>query len=129
VVRPWIEARNYWVITVRPDGRPHAAPVWGIWWGGTLWFGTGPESVKGRNLAADPRIAVHLESGDEVAVLEGTAAPVAVPEDAAAAFADAYEQKYEVRPDVADGFYRVQPVTLLTWTETIYPHGKFRWRW
>ena len=23
--------RNYWVATVRPDGRPHAVPVWGVW--------------------------------------------------------------------------------------------------
>ena len=25
------QARNYWVSTSRPDGRPHAMPVWGIW--------------------------------------------------------------------------------------------------
>jgi len=24
-------ARNYWICTTRPDGRPHAAPVWGLW--------------------------------------------------------------------------------------------------
>src|SRR4051794_21455434 len=24
-------SRNYWVCTMREDGRPHAAPVWGIW--------------------------------------------------------------------------------------------------
>jgi hypothetical protein len=23
------EARNYWIATTRPDGRPHAMPVWG----------------------------------------------------------------------------------------------------
>jgi PPOX class probable F420-dependent enzyme len=117
------------VITVRPDGRAHAAPVWGIWWGGTLWFGTGPQSVKGRNLAIDPRITVHLESGDDVAVLEGTAA-AAVPDPADhVAFADAYEVKYGHRPDPAEGMYRVSPTTMLTWSESIFPHGRFRWRW
>lgn len=129
MVRGWVEARNYWVVTVRPDGRPHTAPVWGIWWDGTLWFGTGPSSVKGRNLAADPRLAVHLESGDEVAVLEGTAAPAAVPPAEVTAFADAYQAKYSFRPDPSDGMYRVQPATMLTWNESVFPHGKFRWRW
>jgi hypothetical protein len=23
-------ARNYWLSTVRPDGRPHLSPVWGV---------------------------------------------------------------------------------------------------
>ena len=30
-------ARNYWVTTVRPDGRPHAMPVWGAWVNGKLY--------------------------------------------------------------------------------------------
>jgi hypothetical protein len=25
-------ARNYWIATTRPDGTPHAAPVWGYGW-------------------------------------------------------------------------------------------------
>jgi general stress protein 26 len=64
-------ARNYWVVTSRPDGAPHAAPVWGVWVGGSLYFGTGRDSVKGRNLSHDPKLVVHLESGDDVVILEG----------------------------------------------------------
>jgi hypothetical protein len=63
-------SRNYWVCTTRPDGRPHAMPVWGVWIDDTLWFSTGDGSVKARNLAADPRVAVHLESGDECVIGE-----------------------------------------------------------
>ena len=33
-------ARNYWVSTMRPDGRQHATPAWGVWVEGTLYFGT-----------------------------------------------------------------------------------------
>ena len=33
-------ARNYWVCTTTPDGRPHAMPVWGVWIERTLCFGT-----------------------------------------------------------------------------------------
>jgi len=60
------QARNYWIVTSRPDGRPHAAPVWGVWLDGRLWFSTSPASVKARNLAADPRVVVHLERADTV---------------------------------------------------------------
>ena len=66
-------ARNYWIGTVRPDGRPHATPVWGVWVDETFYFGMGPRSVKARNLAANPALVVHLESGDDVVVLEGVA--------------------------------------------------------
>ena len=66
-------ARNYWVCTVRPDGRPHAAPVWGVWAKNALYFETARTSQKARNLAANPAIVVHLESGDEVVIIEGTA--------------------------------------------------------
>jgi len=63
------QSRNYWVCTARTDGRPHAMPVWGVWLGERLIFSTHRDSQKGRNLARDPRVAVHLESGDEVVIL------------------------------------------------------------
>src|SRR3972149_4391760 len=66
-------ARNYWVCTTRPDGRPHAVPVWGIWLDGTFYFSTGRQSRKARNLAANPHVAVHLESGSEAVIVEGGA--------------------------------------------------------
>jgi len=76
---PWSRAceqleksRNYWVITARPDGRPHAMPVWGLWFEDAFYFGTGANTVNGRNIAANPRIVMHLESGDDVVILEGT---------------------------------------------------------
>ena len=31
-------SHDYWVATVRPDGRPHVMPVWGIWMDDALWF-------------------------------------------------------------------------------------------
>src|SRR4051794_40830493 len=72
----WAEERleashNYWIVTASPDGRPHAMPVWGVWTGGALYFATSRASRKGRNLAANPRLVVHLESGDEAVILEG----------------------------------------------------------
>ena len=71
------EAHNYWVATVRPDGRPHATPVWGLWVDRAFYFGAGRR--KGRNLAENPNVAVHLESGDDVVILEGVAEVVTDP--------------------------------------------------
>lgn len=93
-------AQNYWIATTRPDGRPHAVPVWGVLVEGTVYFGGGPETVWARNLARDPRVVVHLESGDEVVIIEGTAIRHTEENTDAALLTkidDAYEPKYDMR--------------------------------
>jgi hypothetical protein len=47
--------------TVRPDGRPHLAPIWFLLDGGDLMFTTAKSSVKGRNLARDPRVSLCVD--------------------------------------------------------------------
>lgn len=47
--------------TVRADGRPHAAPIWYVRDGDTLVFNTGSATVKGRNLARDPRCTLCVQ--------------------------------------------------------------------
>ncbi|SRR6266550_5422735 len=47
--------------TVRPDGRPHVAPVWFVLDGDDLVFTTAETSVKGRGLRADPRAALCVD--------------------------------------------------------------------
>lgn len=69
-VRPAILA------TVRSDGRPHAAPVWYALDGETIVFNTGAETVKGRNLARDPRVTLCVQDDRPpfgFVMLEGTA--------------------------------------------------------
>ena len=59
---------------------------------------------RARNLAANPAVVVHLESGDDVVILEGEAREVGKPERAlaerlSAAFTAKYAAtKYEYRP-------------------------------
>lgn len=62
--------------TVRADGRPHLAPIWFVLDGDDLVFNTGKDTVKGRNLARDPRVSLCVD--DErppyaFVVCEGTA--------------------------------------------------------
>ncbi|MFJ6947033.1 PPOX class F420-dependent oxidoreductase [Streptomyces wuyuanensis] len=47
--------------TVRADGSPHIAPVWFLLDGDDMVFSTGKETVKGRNLARDGRVALCVE--------------------------------------------------------------------
>ena len=66
-------ARSYWLCTTMPSGAPHAAPVWGVVIRGTLYLYSERRTVKARNLAADPRVVVHLESAEDVVIVRGTA--------------------------------------------------------
>lgn len=68
-----VSSRNYWVVTVWPDGRPHAMPVWGMWHDGAFWFSSSKPSRKSRNLAANPRCVVTTEDALNPVVVEGTA--------------------------------------------------------
>jgi PPOX class probable F420-dependent enzyme len=47
--------------TVNADGSPHVAPVWFLLDGDELVFNTGKETVKGRNLARDGRVALCVD--------------------------------------------------------------------
>lgn len=79
-------ARNIWLATVRPDGRPHLVPIWFVRVAGRWYICTGPASVKARNLQANPRVALALEDGDQPYVVEGRARLVAPSPAVAAAF-------------------------------------------
>jgi pyridoxine/pyridoxamine 5'-phosphate oxidase len=115
-------SRNYWIVTVRPDGRPHSAPVWGLWVDGAAVFSTSAESRKGRNLARDRRVVVHLESGDDVVILEGEVETIALDEH----MADLYEAKYEYRPRGEGEWYSLRPRVAYAWRESDYPRTATR---
>jgi nitroimidazol reductase NimA-like FMN-containing flavoprotein (pyridoxamine 5'-phosphate oxidase superfamily) len=122
-------ARNYWVGTTRADGRPHAMPTWALWMDGRFYFGTDRGSRKARNLAHNPATVVHLESGDEVVILEGAAEEVT---DAArrAALDAAYQAKYEMAMTEAPGdlsIWAVTPRVALAWRERDFPRSATRW--
>lgn len=120
-------SRNYWIATTRDDGHPHVAPIWAVWLDGALWFGTDTQSVKGRNLAARPDCSVHLESGDDVVIIEGRVEEATITEDVN----DAYHAKYDVRLTDVPGestMYRLRPHVALGWLEKDYPNTATRWR-
>jgi len=54
-------ARTGKLATVRPDGRPHVAPIWFTLDGEDLIFTTWYESVKAKNLLADNRASLCVD--------------------------------------------------------------------
>jgi len=62
--------------TVRADGSPHVAPVWFVLDGTDVLFTTGEDTVKGRNILRDGRVAICVDDEHppfSFAVLQGTA--------------------------------------------------------
>ena len=113
-------ARNYWLCTSTAEGGTHPRPVWGVWIAERLCFSTDVASIKGRNIARDPRVTIHLESGDDVVIVDGVAEPV--PPGLAEALAEAYEDKYDWAVTVSEsGWYAVRPVRAYAWSEASFP--------
>lgn len=108
------QAQIFWLSTVRPDGRPHVTPLIAVWLAGALYFCTGADERKAKNIAANGhcvlttgRNTMHEEGLD--LVIEGDA--VRVSDDAVLQrVADAYEAKYgsEWHFDVRDGTFNGQ---------------------
>ena len=125
------DSRNYWITTCRADGRPHAAPVWGVWVDGHFLFSTDAGSVKGRALARSPELVVHLESGDDVVIVDGSARRLGLDDPVVEAFVAAYEPKYDFtfeRPfPEFFAFYAVTPSYVIVWTEADFVNSVVRW--
>lgn len=66
-----VAAQNYWLGSVRPDGRPHSVPRWGVWVDGRFWYDGSPDTVHVRNVEQNPAVTLTLESGSQVVIVEG----------------------------------------------------------
>ena len=136
---PWPEierrltvSHDYWVATVRPDGRPHVMPVWGVWFDGRLWFSSGLRSRKARNLAAEPRCTITTDQAQDPAVLDGLAEQV-VDADGIAAFLAAMNGKYDAGMTAAfldpavNGTFAVRPQRVIALSHDDFTGSPTRW--
>lgn len=140
---PWSHARErleraqvYWVGTVSAAGRPHATPVWGVWMDNVLYFDGSPETRRGRNLAQNPTVVIHLDSGGDgkdVVIVEGEAREVLAPERSlteriAAGYCAKYvSEGYAPPADQWDqgGLFRMVPRVAFAWT--VFNVDSTRW--
>jgi len=133
VVERIAQAKNYWVCSVRPNGRPHAVPLWAAWVDGALYYDGGPTTIHNRNILSNPNVSVHLEDGTQAIIFEGVTSPVSKPDRALAErVAEAYRTKYAdlgyaPKADQWDtgGLYVIKPTRALAWTK--FPTDCTRW--
>lgn len=64
---------TFFIATVRSDGRPHSAGVGAVWVDDTLYFVSGPDTLKSRNLAKNPACNASVRLPGIDLVLEGEA--------------------------------------------------------
>ena len=84
-----------WLTTVTSEGQPQSSPVWFLWEDGSFLIYSQPGKPKLRNIAANPRVSVHLrgtEDGSDIATFDGTAEvdPDAPPADRVPAYVEKY---------------------------------------
>ena len=132
-----------WLVTLRPDGSPHATPVVPVWAEDRLHFTTGAREQKARNLRADDRVLLQVgrldwREGLDIAV-EGRASLTTDPL-ALARLAAAWERRwdgrwgFEAQGDHLDheGFavltYSVRPQRILAFSEGRFGHTLHRFQ-
>jgi hypothetical protein len=91
----------------------------------TIYFGGSPNTRWSRNLAANPSVAVHLESGSEVVITEGRVDRISDAEDPRFEAADdAYEAKYKMRH--GPPMWVLEPEVVIAWSN--FPKDATRFR-
>jgi pyridoxamine 5'-phosphate oxidase-like protein len=63
--------------TVRPDGRPHSARIGAAWYDGSVYFQTGRQTRKARNLEVNPACTLSTSLTGIDLVFEGVAELIA----------------------------------------------------
>ena len=127
------EAMVYWVATSGPGGVPRVRPVDGLWHEGVLYIGGSPETRWARDLEANPLVAVHLDDGSDVVIIEGEAELLehGVGPELAVALADLSNAKYPaygMTPEsyTGPGPFAIRPRVAFGWTS--FPKDVTRFR-
>lgn len=139
-ILPWSWARErleraiiYWLATAGNDGAPHLIPIWGAWVGDRWYVEGGPVRWQ-RNLRANPKLAIHVEFGEEVVMVEGSATQLVAPESPLAEALLAGYAKYKpaanYEADAANwaqgGLWELQPIRAFAWSELGKDATRFR---
>jgi len=119
------DSQHYWLCSVRPDGRPHVVPRWAVYLEGKIYYDGSPETRHAQNTEINPNVAVHLESGDQVIILDGRTAPAGKPTpELDTKLVQEYRRKYapvgySPEPHQWDngGLYVFTPQQCIAWTK------------
>jgi hypothetical protein len=103
-------SHNYVIVTVRPDGRPHAMGMHGLWHDDAYYFGTSSGTRKAKNLALNPHCALIGEDMNELIIVEGVAELVDL-DDLPQGISNASKKKYgwPLKPHSGGKIYKLLP--------------------
>ena len=127
------ESKNYWLCSIRPNGRPHVVPRWAVYVDGKIYYDGSPETRHARNIMENPQVSLHLENGDQAIILEGISRLAGKPTpELALKLSEAYKKKYKAfgyapEPNQWDegGLYVFTPRLCLAWTNFLQDPTKF----
>ncbi len=113
-----------WFTSVRPDGRPHASPIWHVWCDGRIYVVTTGTAVKAANITRQPAVVLHDSDPMNPIIIEGTAALAL---EARPRIQPLFQKKYDwdlgESPDY-DVIIAVTPTRLMAWGK----YGDGRWQ-
>jgi nitroimidazol reductase NimA-like FMN-containing flavoprotein (pyridoxamine 5'-phosphate oxidase superfamily) len=138
------EAEVFWLSTVRPDGRPHVTPLLAVWHDDAMYFCTGADERKAKNLKQNPQCILTTGQNGLDGLDVVVAGRVAEVGDGAELeqVASTYESKYGNRVSAPEGtwfglsdairtgevlVYRVAPTTILGFAKG-EQFSQTRWR-
>ena len=120
--RPHVRARLeeavvIWLTTVTPQGQPQSSPVWFIVEGEELLVFSRANVPRVRNIGANPRVAVNLDTldeGEDALTMEAEVRidPTAHPANEVAAYLAKYDARIAGHGWSAESFARDYPICL-----------------
>lgn len=122
-------SHNYVIVTVHPDGRPHAMGMHGLWFEDNFYFGTGDTTRKAKNLAANSNCIVINEQLDELIIVEGTAKKIQY-DEVPQGLSDASKRKYgwPIDPRAGGALFKVEPRKVFAFPEKLFATALTRWK-
>jgi hypothetical protein len=123
LLQRFAQAQCSWLTTVRPDGRPHSAPVWHVWRQGRAYVITTAGAVKTGNTRRNPNIVITLPDPMNPLIIEGQAGHVnTIRPTLRPLFQAKYDWDIETSPEY-DTILEITPTRLIAWGQ----HGEGRW--
>ncbi|HEV7741183.1 MAG TPA: pyridoxamine 5'-phosphate oxidase family protein, partial [Pseudolysinimonas sp.] len=120
-----VASHHYWLATVRPDGRPHLIPRWGVWVDDAFYYDGAPSTRHARNAEANPACSLSLEDGQHAVIVEGTSVATRADADGlgarlAQAFTKYHDDGHTPGPDAwageqGGGLRIFTPVSAMAW--------------
>jgi hypothetical protein len=110
--------------------------VWGAVVSRDLYFFSERRTVKARHVAANPHVAVHLESAEDVVIVQGMLSDLGIPREYSdvmraldAKYASPEDARYlpTADPDF-DVLWRLRPHRAMLWRLDQYDASQARWQ-